>query len=431
MDDLENELWYPVQSPVLFDEHNDSSENTVTKKQKKSELPLPGAFVVETAKETGFHRTTRLCLERIREAMLHHRWQEAAEYMACYPQQLEDTTAGPGKHYKEMIWRITIEILHHHPNSKMEDYNIIYEQMKQSGFKHYLMICLEHSFYLLLHGQIENANRHLSIAESWRHGQETAHQYQRSKLIQAYSGLLDYIIWCDKKNAPTKTSSTTAGSNKDIHYDFRQASVNLKEILKYPGVWDPFILSYVEMLEFYDAHDEAKKVLEEYAYDSMFPSNPNAHVYLYQYLQRHNAPARRLMKVLKVLHYLVPSHELMLDYNSFLLISEKPGDIKKALGVLLDMLDYACWRTSMDAWKCLKDVIDKLQLQDDWKEVVAEQMTARKEWWPAMHFTMFHASEDAVQRPQLMEVKASLTKILCPEMKLTYPAGQITKDWRI
>ncbi|KAM9778192.1 TATA box-binding protein-associated factor RNA polymerase I subunit A isoform X3 [Syngnathus typhle] len=393
MDDLENELWYPVQSPVLFDEHNDSSENTVTKKQKKSELPLPGAFVVETAKETGFHRTTRLCLERIREAMLHHRWQEAAEYMACYPQQLEDTTAGPGKHYKE--------------------------------------ICLEHSFYLLLHGQIENANRHLSIAESWRHGQETAHQYQRSKLIQAYSGLLDYIIWCDKKNAPTKTSSTTAGSNKDIHYDFRQASVNLKEILKYPGVWDPFILSYVEMLEFYDAHDEAKKVLEEYAYDSMFPSNPNAHVYLYQYLQRHNAPARRLMKVLKVLHYLVPSHELMLDYNSFLLISEKPGDIKKALGVLLDMLDYACWRTSMDAWKCLKDVIDKLQLQDDWKEVVAEQMTARKEWWPAMHFTMFHASEDAVQRPQLMEVKASLTKILCPEMKLTYPAGQITKDWRI
>ncbi|KAM9778191.1 TATA box-binding protein-associated factor RNA polymerase I subunit A isoform X2 [Syngnathus typhle] len=395
MDDLENELWYPVQSPVLFDEHNDSSENTVTKKQKKSELPLPGAFVVETAKETGFHRTTRLCLERIREAMLHHRWQEAAEYMACYPQQLEDTTAGPGKHYKEMIWRITIEILHHHPNSKMEDYNIIYEQMKQSGFKHYLMICLEHSFYLLLHGQIENANRHLSIAESWRHGQETAHQYQRSKLIQAYSGLLDYIIWCDKKNAPTKTSSTTAGSNKDIHYDFRQASVNLKEILKYPGVWDPFILSYVE------------------------------------YLQRHNAPARRLMKVLKVLHYLVPSHELMLDYNSFLLISEKPGDIKKALGVLLDMLDYACWRTSMDAWKCLKDVIDKLQLQDDWKEVVAEQMTARKEWWPAMHFTMFHASEDAVQRPQLMEVKASLTKILCPEMKLTYPAGQITKDWRI
>lgn len=29
--------------------------------------------------------------------------------------------------------------------------------------------------------------------------------------------------------------------------NFSQASVNLHEILKNPGVWDPFILSYVEV----------------------------------------------------------------------------------------------------------------------------------------------------------------------------------------
>lgn len=37
------------------------------------------------------------------------------------------------------------------------------------------------------------------------------------------------------------------GDNQDMHSYFRQASVNLKEILKNPGVWDPFILSYVEV----------------------------------------------------------------------------------------------------------------------------------------------------------------------------------------
>lgn len=37
------------------------------------------------------------------------------------------------------------------------------------------------------------------------------------------------------------------GQNKDINNYFRQASVNLKEILKIPGVWDPFIISYVEV----------------------------------------------------------------------------------------------------------------------------------------------------------------------------------------
>lgn len=54
------------------------------------------------------------------------------------------------------------------------------------------------------------------------------------------------------------------------------------------------------MLEFYGDHDEALKVLNDYAYDNSFPHNPNAHVYIYQYLKRHDAPEKKLMKVLKV-----------------------------------------------------------------------------------------------------------------------------------
>lgn len=56
----------------------------------------------ERPKETGFHQSTRICLEKIREAMLHHRWQEAAEYIACYPQMLEDATRGSARQYKEV-----------------------------------------------------------------------------------------------------------------------------------------------------------------------------------------------------------------------------------------------------------------------------------------------------------------------------------------
>lgn len=56
------------------------------------------------------------------------------------------------------------------------------------------------------------------------------------------------------------------------------------------------------MLEFYGDHEEALKVLNNYAYDSSFPPNPNAHVYLYQYFKRHNAPKKKLIKVLKVKH---------------------------------------------------------------------------------------------------------------------------------
>lgn len=54
------------------------------------------------------------------------------------------------------------------------------------------------------------------------------------------------------------------------------------------------------MLEYYGDNEEAQKVLNDYAYDNSFPPNPNAHVYLYQFLKRHDAPDKKLMKVLKV-----------------------------------------------------------------------------------------------------------------------------------
>lgn len=54
------------------------------------------------------------------------------------------------------------------------------------------------------------------------------------------------------------------------------------------------------MLVYYDSHEEALAVLNNYAYDETFPPNPNAHVYLYNYLKEHNPSEKNLIKVLKV-----------------------------------------------------------------------------------------------------------------------------------
>ena len=135
------------------------------------------------------------------------------------------------------------EILHHNPNSKIEDYNSFYERMKNSGVKQYLVVCswpvvagviamiasngyifkqskgkclflqvcLEHAFHFLVKGHFEEAKRQLSIAESWRYGRKSAGQSQRIKLIQAYKGFLDYLIWCNKK-------ATLSIMGKEIQY---------------------------------------------------------------------------------------------------------------------------------------------------------------------------------------------------------------------
>lgn len=416
MDDLENEL------PQWPQHDGSSSDNESTTSRRSSRIPLPDIPMPKKTKlESGFHESTRLCLERVREAMLDHKWEEAAEYMAYYPQILEDTTHGQQVLQKELFWRIGIELLHHHPNSKLEDYNNIYERMKHAGIKQYLQVCLEHSFHLMLKGHIEEAKRTLSVAESWRYGKESAAQYDLTKLIQAYRSLLDYVIWIDKKAVSANTDYANVAENQSMHNYFKQATVNLKEIFKSPGVWDPFILCYVEMMEFYEDYEEAQRVLSDYAYDNTFPPNPNAHVYLYQYLQRHNAPPKKLTKVLKILHSLVPSHTLMMDYCSLLLESDKNSHVKKALGVTVDLLDYPCWRNNLEVWTRLKDIIEKLQSSgEDWKGVVSEIMSGRKDWWPALHFTKFHAAQDARENPELMRIKAPLAKILCPDLTMKY-----------
>ena len=84
----------------------------------------------------------------------------------------------------------------------------------QCAFKNWfvLKVCLEHSFHLLVNGQFEDAKLQLSIAESWRYGKQSAGQSQRIRLIQAYSGFLDYFIWCDKKATASSTGKRTPGN---------------------------------------------------------------------------------------------------------------------------------------------------------------------------------------------------------------------------
>lgn len=418
MDDLAQELGFEV-------EPDNDSDNDSTATGEKSGLPqvhLP--FLNKPHSGSGFHESTRTCLERIRKAMLHHRWQEAAEYMTHYIQIMEDTTCGKEVQQRELIWRMSIELLHHLPNSTLEDYNNIYERIKHAGVKHYLVVCLEHSFHLLLSGHIEEAKRTLSMAESWRYGKESSAQYRTTQLIQAYRSLLDYVMWCEKRSASSSKDYSDTDDNQEMHNYFRLASAHLKEILKTPGVWDPFIVSYVEMLEFYEDHEKALSVLNDYAYDNSFPPNPNAHVYLYQYLKRRNTPSNKLIKVLTILHALVPSHELMLEYCSLLRESGKNGDVQKALEVIMDLLDYACWRNNLDVWRILKAIIENLRKEGDWEAIVSEVMSGRKDWWPALHFTRFHAAKDARENPELMKLKAPLAKILCPDLPLKYCAHE-------
>ncbi|XP_078212601.1 TATA box-binding protein-associated factor RNA polymerase I subunit A isoform X4 [Callithrix jacchus] len=113
------------------------------------------------------------------------------------------------------------------------------------------------------------------------------------------------------------------------------------------------------LLEFYGDRDGAQEVLTNYAYDEKLPSNPNAHIYLHNFLKRQKAPTSKLISVLKILYQIVPSHKSMLEFHTLLRKSEKEEHHKLGLEVLLGVFDFAGCTKNITAWKYLAKYLKK------------------------------------------------------------------------
>ncbi|XP_066093929.1 TATA box-binding protein-associated factor RNA polymerase I subunit A isoform X3 [Saccopteryx bilineata] len=350
----------------------------------------------------------------IQEALLKHQWQQAAEYMHSYFQILEDSDNNKKQVAPKIIWKLGSEILYYHPKSNMETFNTFADRMKNIGVMNYLKISLQHVFYLLHHGMLDEASRNLSQAETWRYGDKSSSQKVLINLIKAYKGLFQYYCWSANKMELSKLDEddyACSTASRDMLSHSEKASINFDALIKVPGLWDPFVKSYVEMLEFHGAQDKARKILTNYAYDENFPLNPNAHVYLYNFLKRVKAPREKLISVLKILYQIVPSHKLMLEFHRLLQKSEKEEHHKLGLEVLFAVLDFAGCTKNTTAWqylaKCLRQTL--MGSHFAW---VQEEWSSRKNWWPHFHFSYYWATNDWKEDKALAYEKAFVAGIL-------------------
>ncbi|XP_053919655.1 TATA box-binding protein-associated factor RNA polymerase I subunit A [Cuculus canorus] len=378
-------------------------------------LRLPCQPVSSHEHKLNFGKSKEMCLNFIQDAMLQKQWNRAAEFLTFYAEALEKDFSRDYMGPSEIIWRIGTEILCHHSHSGMKEFNSFIEQMKTFGVKRYLKVCLEHSFHLLCNGLVDEAYQNLSLAESWRFGEHTAIRDKEIKLIQAYKGLLDYYSWSKQKNILLEHDEDEfedLSVEQEMHSYFRKAAVNLKEIIKIPGVWDIFVKCYVDLLEFYGDDEEARQVLSEYAYNSKFPANPNAHVYFYQFLKRHGESKKSLISALKILHDLVPSHELMIDFNTMLQKSKKRKNRRLGLQVIFAVLDYAGWKENVKAWSCLARQVKQIVISDKHPDWIEQEWDSRKDWWPAFHFSHYLAKKNWQENKSLSYEKALVAGII-------------------
>ncbi|XP_062980166.1 TATA box-binding protein-associated factor RNA polymerase I subunit A [Elgaria multicarinata webbii] len=395
--------------------------------EKEISAPLPGMYLpllpwcfrhttTRCWKPTEFQKVKEECLNCIQDALLRSQWQRAAELMISYLEMLENTTLRKQVAAHEEIWRIGTEILQQHPRSNIDETNHFADRMKNSRIKRYLKVSLEHAFHLLCSGFLEEAYQHLVQAESWRYGEQTVDFEHELKLIQGYRGLLDYYKWLKKKTDLLELdegSYAESSVQEEMKRLYRQATGSLKEIIKFPGVWDPFVMCYVDMLEHYEKYEEAREVLSEYAYNSKFPANPNAHVFFYQFLKRRRESRKTQISALQVLHELVPSHELMLEFYIMLKKSKKKKNHKLRLQVIFAALDFPDWKENTKAWSCLaKQIVEILQNSGKQLDWLKKEWDARKDWWPAFHFSVYLAKRNWQESEKLVCEKLLVAGIL-------------------
>ncbi|XP_069810702.1 TATA box-binding protein-associated factor RNA polymerase I subunit A [Dendropsophus ebraccatus] len=360
------------------------------------------------------HMTVDLCLHLIHKAMCKNQWERAAGLMTSYLQTLENRHTERQRAAPEIIWRLGKEILLNHPKAENEDINVFNEYMKNIGLKNYLSMSLEQAFHMLCNGETDDALRVLGLAESWRYGRLSIRQNKLQKLIQAHRAVLNYRSWLDRKAAASQNDldyASQSSSSQVMGSYYRQATVTFREIVQQPGVWDPFILNYVHLLESSGEIQEATKILTEYANNTKNPPNPNAHVYLYEFMERNEASDETLIKVLRPLHAMTPSHKLMLTYSKLLHSSDSEDDQKLALLVLFDLLDFSGWKKNVEAWSYLAKQLKKT-FRHDHSAWILEAWEPRKSWWPSYHFAKLHAKKDWHECAKLAMKKALVAGML-------------------
>ncbi|KAG8547713.1 hypothetical protein GDO81_027718 [Engystomops pustulosus] len=287
---------------------------------------------------------------------------------------------------------------------------------------------LEQVYHSLCNGDYDEAYRVLSLAESWRCGRLAVRQKSNQRLVQGYRAALNYRSWVNRRASSSRADGQSQLSGAQaVGSHYRQATVTFQEIIKLPGLWDPFVRSYVDLLESSGEREEAEKVLKAYASNPKNPPNPNAHVFLYEFKKRNRASDEELKKVLAPLYSMTPSHTLMVNYSYLLSTSSSAEDVKMALKVLFDLLDFSGWKNNLKAWSFLAKEIKKA-LHNDHKDWVLEYWEPRSSWWSPYHFTKLHAKRDWKENVDLALKKALVAGMLlglsCPYLLSVCKSGK-------
>eukprot|EP00057_Strongylocentrotus_purpuratus_P026710 XP_011681184.1 PREDICTED: TATA box-binding protein-associated factor RNA polymerase I subunit A [Strongylocentrotus purpuratus] len=388
-------------SPQQSHEERGSSEDAFLLQHPHLANHIKGQLNCEGVDATSFMAMSNM----VKECVLQEKWEDANRVLCtmCLYQTPN----------VECLWKFGAHVLQNHPSGNAELVEDLYRFVRKINMTNPYQKKLEHALFLLRENRMKDA--FTTLTEMWgvsgRWVEQQSNQPEiRKKMNSAYTGLMGYCQWLEKrKNGGDDDRGEIVIKEATLR---KRALNNLGKFNDDPGVWDIFITKQVEMLEAKENNvGKAEELLNNYL--SQNPGNPNAHVYLYQFLKRHNK-TKKLKPVLKKLATILPAEDYTLEYVNLLLEQKKgSADSAEVLPMLFKMADYSTCRYNTALWETLLEhviaVVESRSKQA--KALLKECWSRRKSWWTRYHFDKHGASESVKKNPDVAQRKAILASI--------------------
>ncbi|XP_041467869.1 TATA box-binding protein-associated factor RNA polymerase I subunit A-like [Lytechinus variegatus] len=337
----------------------------------------------------------------LKECILQEKWEDSIQILCA-----QCTYQRPDI---ECLWKFGAHVLQNHPDSNAEQIEDLYRFVRKINTTNPYQKKLEHALFLLRQDRMKDALTTLS--EMWPASKKCANKESnqpeiRKKLISANAGLIEYCQWHEKIKGRGDDEVVEDATLR------KRALTNLGKFNNEPGVWDIFITKQVEMLETKEGSiNKAEQILNNYLSNN--PGNPNAHVYLYQFIKR-NKPTKtnKLKTLLKKLATLLPASDYTLEYVDLLEKTES-AELAEVLPLIFNMADYSTCRYHIALWKTLVEhILPVVESKDKpAKAILKKCWSSRKSWWTSYHFDRHGVAEMANRHPEIAVQKAILAAI--------------------
>ncbi|KAF8795003.1 TATA box-binding protein-associated factor like protein [Argiope bruennichi] len=388
--------------------------DTPTKKSKgKLKFDAYSYAAAEIHEYSNVHTVGKKCVELVNQSICSQRYEQAAKLLCIL--------CGDSTVYENFLFKATMVILE---NLQLCDKDeVIYRFLKE--IQNLAFVNKKETVLEYIQCGIRNNFSNLSSKlKGFNFVKKLRKHSTIDPLFEAYAAYIDYRTYL---HADEVFPNSERQASQASQISMEGVITKFKSLIRIPGDWDIFVLKLVEMLETNGKVEEIGDILYDYA--KCNPNHLNGHIYLCEYLRKHDPDSEILTDHLKIIAELCPSDERVLllieKWNAY------DDELRECLKLIFMFLDYPSNGKNIEPWKILSNLLDQAKSKITKEEMIKHYWQSRSSSWHWMYFNPPQVHNVTQEDFFLISIKTSILSYFdknhqyIKEIQLKFPKCQI------